>query len=50
MSTAQIFIFFGQIWAKMTKDAIFGHKNGQKYDFWVGFMKQPLMPDVKHIH
>ena len=33
---------FGQIWAKMTKNAIFGHKNGQKYHFRAGFMIRPL--------
>ena len=32
--------FFWQIWAKMTKNAIFWHKNGQKYHFRIGFMKQ----------
>ena len=42
MSTIQIIIFFGHIWAKMTKNAIFGHKNDQKYYFRVGFMKQQL--------
>ena len=42
MSTIQKFTFCGQIWAKMTKNAIFGYKNGQKYHFWVGFMKQKL--------
>ena len=42
MSTIQIITIFGQIWAKMTKNAIFGYKNGQKYHLWVGFMKQPL--------
>ena len=31
MSTIQIITIFGQIWAKMTKNAIFGYKNGQKY-------------------
>ena len=42
MSTIQKFTFFGQIWAKMTKNTIFGYKNGQKYHLWVGFMKQIL--------
>ena len=39
MSTIQKFIFFGQIWAKVTKNAIFGYKNGQTYHLWVAFMK-----------
>ena len=42
MSTIQKFIFFGQIWAKMTKNEIFGHKNDQKHHFRAGFMIQPL--------
>ena len=42
MSTSQIFPFFGHIWAKMTKNAIFGHKNDQKYHFRAGFMIRPL--------
>ena len=33
---------FGQICAKLTKNAIFGHKNGQKYHFRAGFMIRPL--------
>ena len=39
MSTIQKLTFFGQIWAK---NAIFGHKNGQKYHFRAGFMIRPL--------
>ena len=42
LSTVQIITIFGHIWAKMTKNAIFGHKNDQKYHFQAGFMKQPL--------
>ena len=42
MSNIQNLTFFGQIWAKMTKNAIFGHKNGQKYHFRIGFMIRPL--------
>ena len=39
MSTIQIITFFGHIWAKITKNAISGHKNGQKYQLQVGFMR-----------
>ena len=42
MSTVQKLTFFGRIWAKMAKNAIFEHKNGQKYHFQVGFMIRPL--------
>ena len=50
MSTIQILPLFGPIWVKMTKNAIFGHKNGQKYHFWGSFHETTTMPDVKHIH
>ena len=41
-SRTPIFPFFGRIWAKMAKNAIFEHKNGQKYHFRAGFMIRPL--------
>ena len=50
MPTVQIFPFFGLIWAKLTKNAIFWHKNGQKYHFRAGFMITTTTPDAKHIH
>ena len=39
ISIVQKLTFLGQIWAKMTKNAIFSYKNHQKYCFRVGFMK-----------
>ena len=50
MSTIQKFTFLGQIWAKMTKNAILGYKNGQKYHLWSWFHETTTMPDVKHKH
>ena len=44
MSTIQKLTFFGRIWAKIAKNAIFEHQNCQKYHLWVGVMKQPLCP------
>ena len=40
--TVQKCTFFCLFWAKMTKKVIFSHKYGQKYHFWLSFMKGSL--------